>query len=78
MLLTALLLSSVPAWQFVNPLLVLDSAAKKKRQQGQKDVEDDSVESLFEKPTAAADTTETKGGLIPKTRRFLQPWRNEI
>ncbi|HBP86951.1 MAG TPA: hypothetical protein DD706_04555, partial [Nitrospiraceae bacterium] len=76
-LLTALL-SSVPAWQFVNPLLVLDSAAKKKRQKDQKDGKDDSVESLFEKPTAAADTIETKDRLVPKTRKVLQLWRTEI
>ncbi len=60
-LLTALL-SSVPAWQFVNPLLVLDSTTKKKRQRGQKGVEGDSVESLFEKPTASAESAEEKTG----------------
>lgn len=60
-LLTALL-SSVPAWQFVNPLLVLDAAAKKKRQKGQKDVKEDSVESLFEKPTASAELAKKKTG----------------
>ncbi|MCA9422642.1 MAG: tandem-95 repeat protein, partial [Nitrospira sp.] len=59
-LLTALL-SSVPAWQFVNPLLVLDSAAKKKRQKGQKDVKHDSVESLFEESTASGGTDEQTG-----------------
>ena len=46
-LLTALL-SSLPAWQFVNPLLVLDRPEKKKRKKGQEDPEDDSVESMFE------------------------------
>ncbi len=76
-LLTALL-SSVPAWQFVNPLLVLDAAAKKKRQRGQKGVEGDSVESMFEKPSAVADTTETKDGLLAKTRKFLHLRRTEI
>jgi predicted outer membrane repeat protein len=60
-LLTALL-SSVPAWQFVNPLLVLDVAAKKKIQRGQKAVEGDSVESLFEKSTASAEIAEEKTG----------------
>ncbi|WP_342347566.1 DUF4347 domain-containing protein [uncultured Nitrospira sp.] len=76
-LLTALL-SSVPAWQFVNPLLVLDAAAKKKRQRGQKDVEGDSVESLFEKPSAMADTNEIKGGLLAKTRKFFHLRHTEI
>lgn len=60
-LLTALL-SSVPAWQFVNPLLVLDAAAKKKRQKGQRDVKEDSVESLFEKPTASTELAKEKTG----------------
>ncbi|MEO7861144.1 MAG: Ig-like domain-containing protein [Nitrospirales bacterium] len=72
------LLSSVPAWQFVNPLLVLDAAGKKKRQKGHKDVEDDSVESLFEKPSTVADTTETKDGLLAKTRKFFHLRRTEI
>ncbi|WP_342347567.1 DUF4347 domain-containing protein [uncultured Nitrospira sp.] len=70
-LLTALL-SSVPAWQFVNPLLVLDAAAKKKRKKGQKDVEDDSVESLFEN-SGAAETSQEKDGdhaKAPRTRWF--------
>ncbi|WNM57808.1 DUF2341 domain-containing protein [Candidatus Nitrospira allomarina] len=58
-LLTALL-SSVPAWQFVNPLLVLDSAARKKRQKGRKDVKDDSVEFLFEKSAASTGIGEEK------------------
>jgi hypothetical protein len=49
-LLTALL-SSLPAWQFVNPLLVLDRPEKKKRKKGQEDPEDDSVESMFENPS---------------------------
>ncbi len=71
-LLTALL-SSVPAWQFVNPLLVLDSAAKKKRQKGLKGVEGDSVESLFEKPTASPEIAEEKTGdpaKAPRARWF--------
>ncbi|MDT3778351.1 DUF4347 domain-containing protein [Nitrospira sp. MA-1] len=71
-LLTALL-SSVPAWQFVNPLLVLDAAAQKKRQRGQKGVEGDSVESLFEKPTASAEIAkETTGdpARAPRARWF--------
>ena len=67
-LLTALL-SSVPAWQFVNPLLVLDAAAKKKRQRGQKEVEGDSVESLFEKPAASAEIAEENTGDHAKTSR---------
>ncbi|HNP61440.1 MAG TPA: Ig-like domain-containing protein, partial [Nitrospirales bacterium] len=67
-LLTALL-SSVPAWQFVNPLLVLDAAAKKKRQSGQKGVEGDSVESLFEKPTASSEIAEEKTGAPAKAPR---------
>ncbi|MEO8325822.1 MAG: hypothetical protein ABI618_08235, partial [Nitrospirota bacterium] len=76
-LLTALL-SSVPAWQFVNPLLVLDAAAKKKRQRGQKGVEGDSVESMFEKPSAVAETTEIKDGLLARTRKFFHLRRTEI
>lgn len=67
-LLTALL-SSVPAWQFVNPLLVLDAAGKKKRQRGQKGVDGGSVESLFEKPTASAEITEEPNGAPTKTLR---------
>jgi hypothetical protein len=58
-LLTALL-SSLPAWQFVNPLLVLDRPEKKKRKKGQEDPEDDSVESMFEKHTVPAETSETQ------------------
>ncbi len=71
-LLTALL-SSVPAWQFVNPLLVLDAAAKKKGQRGQKGVEGDSVESLFEKSTTSAEMAkETTGdpAKAPRARWF--------
>jgi hypothetical protein len=59
----------VPAWQFVNPLLVLDAAAKKKRQRGQKGVEGDSVESLFEKPPASAEIAEEKTGDPAKASR---------
>ncbi|GJL59178.1 MAG: hypothetical protein NPIRA03_20350 [Nitrospirales bacterium] len=66
-LLTALL-SSVPAWQFVNPLLVLDSATKKKGQKGQNSVEGDSVELLFEKSTAS-EIAEGKTGNPAKTAR---------
>jgi hypothetical protein len=58
-LLTALL-SSLPAWQFVNPLLVLDRPEKKKRKKGQEDPEDDSVESMFENHSVSAETSETK------------------
>jgi len=58
-LLTALL-SSLPAWQFVNPLLVLDKPEKKKRKKDQEDPEDDSVESMFEKHTVPAETSETQ------------------
>jgi hypothetical protein len=60
-LLTALL-SSVPAWQFVNPLLVLDTPEKRKRKKGQGDQGDDSVETMFEKHTVPAETSETKAG----------------
>ncbi|WNM57809.1 DUF4347 domain-containing protein [Candidatus Nitrospira allomarina] len=67
-LLTALL-SSVPAWQFVNPLLVLDAEGKKKQQRGQKDVDGDSVESLFEKPTISAEIGEKKTGGPAKALR---------
>jgi hypothetical protein len=58
-LLTALL-SSLPAWQFVNPLLVLDRPEKKKRKKGQEDLEDDSVEFMFEKHTVPAEPSETQ------------------
>jgi hypothetical protein len=58
-LLTALL-STLPAWQFVNPLLVLDRPKKKKRKKGQEDLENDSVESMFENPSVSAETSETQ------------------
>ena len=60
-LLTALL-SSVPAWQFVNPLLVLDTPEKRKRKKGQEDQGDDSVETMFEKHTVPNEVSETKTG----------------
>ncbi|MDH5564474.1 MAG: Ig-like domain-containing protein, partial [Nitrospirota bacterium] len=68
-LLTALL-SSVPAWQFVNPLLVLDSPVKKKRKKGQDDLEDDSLETMFEQPPQATATLEKPAPVTPKTRRL--------
>ena len=61
-LLTALL-SSVPAWQFVNPLLVLDTPTKNKRRKGQENLEDDSVEAMFEnhsEPTQASQSQSEK------------------
>ena len=58
-LLTALL-SSVPAWQFVNPLLVLDTPTRKKHRKGQEDLKDDSVESMFENHTVPEETSGTK------------------
>jgi hypothetical protein len=70
-LLTALL-SSVPAWQFVNPLLVLGSPAKKGRKTGPEDKEDDSIESMFEQ---RSHTTETSVNPTTVTRRpFLSRW----
>ena len=53
-LLTALL-TSVPAWQFVNPLLILATPARKK---GQKGSEDDSIETLFEQSSGSAKGSE--------------------
>jgi hypothetical protein len=73
-LLTALL-SSVPAWQFVNPLLVLTNPDRK-RKKGQDDSHDDSLESMFENHTESADTSETKTGLMLKAQRFLRHWRH--
>ena len=58
-LLTALL-SSVPAWQFVNPLLVLDTPTKKKRKKDQDDLEDDSVESMFENHSEPTQSSQSK------------------
>ncbi|MEE9232092.1 MAG: hypothetical protein V3U07_01415, partial [Nitrospirales bacterium] len=72
-LMTALL-SSLPAWQFVNPLLVLDTAEKKKRKKGQKDLEDDSVESMFENQAKSAETSKTKTDCKPKARKSRWPW----
>ncbi len=65
-LLTALL-SSVPAWQFVNPLLVLDSPTKKKRHKDQEDPEDDSIESMFEKHTEPTQTSQSKTENAPSS-----------
>jgi hypothetical protein len=48
---------------------VLDAAGKKKRQRGQKGVDGDSVESLFEKPTVSAEMGEEKTGAAAKTLR---------
>jgi uncharacterized protein DUF4347/Big-like domain-containing protein/low-density lipoprotein receptor class B len=70
-LLTALL-SSLPAWQFVNPLLVLDRPEKKKRKNGQEDPEDDSVESMFENDSVSAETSKTKTNL--KTKEHESRW----
>jgi len=67
-LLTALL-SSVPAWQFVNPLLVLGSPAKKKRKKGQEDLEDDSLESMFDNDSHDTETLEEPAQVTPKTRQ---------
>ncbi len=65
-LLTALL-STVPAWQFVNPLLVLDAPARKKNKRNQS--EDDSLETMFEKPNKATPIPpEMKTGTIRQSR----------
>jgi hypothetical protein len=72
-LLTALL-SSVPAWQFVNPLLVLARPSEKKRQQGSDDLEEDSLESMFENRAVPAETSR-KAGSQPKSPTFRWPWR---
>jgi len=75
-LLTALL-SSLPAWQFVNPLLVLDTTERKKRKKGREDLEDDSVESMFENQAKSAETSKTKTGFTPKARKFRWPWHSK-
>jgi hypothetical protein len=67
-LLTALL-SSVPAWQFVNPLLVLGSPVKKTRQKGQEDLEDDSLESMFEQQPRSTETSEKPTPVTRKTHQ---------
>ena len=67
-LLTALL-SSVPAWQFVNPLLVLDSPTKKKRLKDQEDLENDSVESMFTNHSVPDETLETQAKNKPRTNQ---------
>ncbi|MDH5585435.1 MAG: Ig-like domain-containing protein [Nitrospirota bacterium] len=68
-LLTALL-SSVPAWQFVNPLLVLGSPAKKKGKKGPEDLEDDSLESMFEQQPHTTETSEKSRPVTSKPRPF--------
>ncbi len=70
-LLTALL-SSVPAWQLVNPLLVLGSPSKKIRKSERTDLEDDSLESMFEEQRHS---TELSGKLTSaRFRTRLFPW----
>ena len=59
--LLAALLSSVPAWQFVNPLLVLDTSAKRTRGKSQENLEDDSVEAMFEKSETHVTEPQTEG-----------------
>ena len=67
-LLTALL-SSVPAWQFVNPLVVLESPAKRTGKKGKEDLEGDSLESMFDQQSPDSEYSETTTGSTPKTRR---------
>ena len=64
-LLTALL-STVPAWQFVNPLLVLDTPSKHKLKINPDEPEDDSVEAMFNQPSQ---TTEPSANPTPVTHR---------
>ena len=59
------LLSTLPAWQFVNPVQVLATPVKRKRKKGAEDREDDSLESMVEE----ADTSETQTGPEPKVRK---------
>ncbi len=69
-LLTALL-STVPAWQFVNPLLILDAPARKRRKKGTKNQDlskEDSLETMFEKPAATPEPPERKTGLPRQSR----------
>ncbi len=56
-LLTALL-STVPAWQFVNPLLVLDTPSKHKLKINPDEPEDDSVEAMFENHAVPAEPSD--------------------
>ncbi|MDH5575765.1 MAG: hypothetical protein OEY80_09795, partial [Nitrospirota bacterium] len=76
-LLTALL-TSVPAWQFVNPLLILTQPAKKKRQGGSGGQEDDSLESMFENHTVSADTSQEKTRSRHTAPRIRWPWRTSL
>lgn len=69
-LLTAFL-STVPAWQFVNPLLILDAPARKRRKKGRKNQglsEEDSLETMFEKPDVTPVPPEMKTGTIRQSR----------
>ncbi|MFB3046356.1 MAG: hypothetical protein ACE10A_08635, partial [Acidiferrobacterales bacterium] len=75
-LLLSTLLSSLPAWQLIDPLPVLAAPAKKKRKQEAEGREDDSLESMFQDKAATADTSETKTGSAPKARKFRWPWRS--
>ncbi|MGE0473426.1 MAG: hypothetical protein AB7P17_07320, partial [Nitrospirales bacterium] len=71
-LLTALL-TSVPAWQFVNPLLILATPARKK---GHTDTEDDSIESMFEQPSSTPSKIKNpEQGKTHQSRWFRRPWR---
>ncbi len=68
-LLTALL-SSVPAWQFVNPLLVLPSASKKAGTKGEENKEDQALESIFDQQDSEPETSEPSPPVPSKMSRF--------
>ncbi len=71
-LLTALL-SSVPAWQFVNPLLVLDSPAKKKREQDTDGSKEDSLETMFDQREKEPVAQESPSKTTRRSRWTRQP-----
>ena len=71
------LLSSLPAWQLVNPVNVLAVPAKKKRRKDGDDLEDDSIESMFVDQTSSPDTSDdkAKADLARKARKARFPRR---
>jgi len=53
-------LSSLPAWHFVDPLPVLGTTIAARAKEVEQDDEDDSVESMFKDQAPAADKTESR------------------
>ncbi len=75
-LLLSTLLSSLPAWQLVDPLPVLAAPGKKKQEKGATGREDGSLESMFENQTPTDDKSATKkDDKAPKRRKSRWPWR---